>query len=561
MRDILRRLGGPDSISFNAWLILAPISIFFTQEVAPEGYSPDYSYLNGLAVGFLGHAVTGAVLFLGWALVLSRSQKPKPLVFLFILALAGGARGVSVSFLMEALGVVSSADYAERIRSGVVLIVVWFGVAGLVSDARASYRRSYASLVNSISEQLQIRTSGELLIQQSRDEILDQIKATLAQALRLGAKAGDIHLAVDDLVRPLSHRLASDLSDLRRVPVGPKRTVKLYPVLQTAFSKTAYHPLAVALMAVLGTLASRIWSLGPQAFLVSISDLIVIWLGLWLAHRIGIKGFGAIVAWFSVGFASAAVADLLVNPQPFSDPISLIYFSVNVVGPALLFALLAAYDEEANKNLGLLQVSLRRLEWETQALRQRLWLERKRLSRFVHSELQSRLRSFALRFEFQGAEPNESDLIRLRNECEAALVFDDEQKPLSDQLRQTVELWRGVVDCHVEIPFELLDLIERDPYASSALAELIREALSNSVKHGRASKVEISCKLESESDAGAGLVLVISDDGNTELEAKQGLGSSMFNEVTSEYSLTRESGSTVLRARLPIRIAEHQIDI
>jgi hypothetical protein len=247
MRNILRRLGGPDSISLNAWLLLAPISVFFTQEVVPEGYSENYSYLNGLLVGVIGHLVTGAVLFLAWALLFKRLSNPQPVLFLGMLALAGAARGLSVSYFMEQLGVLVAADYPERVRSGVVLIVIWFGVAGLVSDARASYRRSQQSLLESIEQQLELRSSGEKLIQSSRAEILEQIKATLAQALKLGSKAGDIQSAVDDLVRPLSHRLALDLYELSRNPKRSKRSIKIYPVLQTAFSKTAFNPLPVAL--------------------------------------------------------------------------------------------------------------------------------------------------------------------------------------------------------------------------------------------------------------------------------------------------------------------------
>ncbi len=555
MRKILRRLGGPDSISLNAWLLLAPISVFFTQEVVPEGYSEDYTYINGLMVGLIGHVVTGAVLFLARAWIFKRLSKPQPVLFLATLALAGAVRGLSVSYSMELLGVLEAADYPERVRSGIVLIVIWFGVAGLVSDARASYRRSQQSLLDSIEQQLELRTSGERLIQISRAEILDQIKTTLAQALKLGSKAGDIQAAVDDLVRPLSHRLAMDLDELSRKPKQPKRSIKIYPVLQTAFYKTAFNPLPVALMAVFGTITSRLWTLGPQALLISVSDLLVIAGGMWLAKRLKLSGFLAILAWILIGFSSAAVADLLVNPEPLSNPTALLYFSVNVLGPALLFALLAAYDLEADKNLELLKLSLSRLEWETQAMRQRLWLERKRLSRFVHSELQSRLRSFAIRFQFQGSDPSEADLRRLREECEAALVFDDEQKPLSEQLVQTIELWRGVVECEVLIPDELMEIIEQDPYASSAIAEVIREGITNAVRHGGASHVRVDCTLTGDIQTGHALKLAITDNGQQDLVDNSGLGMKMLSEVTSSNSLSRDSGITTLSAELPIRLS------
>jgi signal transduction histidine kinase len=410
-------------------------------------------------------------------------------------------------------------------------------------------------LLESIEQQLELRSSGEKLIQISRAEILEQIKATLAQALKLGSKAGDIQSAVDDLVRPLSHRLALDLHELSRNPKQPKRSIKIYPVLQTAFSKTAFNPLPVALMAVFGTITSRLWTFGPQALIISLSDLVIIWAGMLIAKRLKISRFLAIFAWILIGFSSAAVADLIVNPDPLSNPTALLYFSVNVLGPALLFALLAAYDLEAEKNLGLLKLSLSRLEWETQAMRQRLWLERKRLSRFVHSELQSRLRSFAMRFQFQGSDPSEADLKRLREECEAALVFDDEQKPLSEQLKQTIELWRGVLECEVLISDELMDLVEQDPYASSAVAEVIREGITNAVRHGGANHVRVDCTITGDTQTGHALKLAITDNGQQDLVDNSGLGMKMLGEVTSSYSLSRDSGLTILSAELPIRLS------
>jgi signal transduction histidine kinase len=274
-----------------------------------------------------------------------------------------------------------------------------------------------------------------------------------------------------------------------------------------------------------------------------------------IAKRLEISGFLAIFAWVLIGFSSAAVADFIVNPDPLSNPPALLYFSVNVLGPALLFALLAAYDLEAEKNLELLKLSLSRLEWETQALRQRLWLERKRLGRFVHSELQSRLRSFAMRFQFQGSDPSESDLKRLREECEAALVFDDEQKPLSEQLKQTIELWHGVLECEVLISDELMDLVEQDSYASSAVAEVIREGITNAVRHGGANHVRVDCTITGDTQTGHALKLAITDNGQQDLVDNSGLGMKMLGEVTSSYSLSRDSGLTILSAELPIRLS------
>lgn len=537
MRDQLNRLGGPNGISFIAWLILAPISVLFTHEVVPEGYHENFTDLNGYLVGVIGHGVTGLVLWLGKITLLRNvSQKPRPITTLLIFATAGALRGVAVAYSMEALQVTYVSDYSSRVRSGIALVVIWFALAGLMSDARITYRESYRELMVAIERQLELRSKGQLLITEARQEIIDQIKQTISLALRRGSSTGDIHLAVDDLVRPLSHRLTLDAESLIGPQRSPKRRIRLLPVFKTAIYRTPLYPVEVAVVAVFGTVLSRIWALGLMGFIVSVIDFLVIWLMLSTAERLNLRGPQIPLVWFVTGLLTALIGDLVANPTPLSDPTAILYFSVNVFVPAMLFSLLAAYNLEAKQNLELLQTNLKSLTWETDALKQRAWVEQKRLARFVHSDLQSRLRAFALRLNFAGTEPTEQQLQELREECEAALVFDDEQQSLAGFLGSLKALWKGVADIEVSCSAEIFGLLNQDCYATAAAIEIVRESTTNAVKHGHAGRIELGFELSDEGSR-QNLVITVTDDGKSKGDSKPGLGHKTLQELSSSVKL------------------------
>ena len=107
------RMGGPNGITFRAWILISPVSIIFTWVVLPEGYAPTANMWNGFLVGLLAHIVTGLVLLLGKYTVLRNvAKKPRPATSLVVFALAGAARGWSVAYLLEIFAVTEKADYA-----------------------------------------------------------------------------------------------------------------------------------------------------------------------------------------------------------------------------------------------------------------------------------------------------------------------------------------------------------------------------------------------------------------------------------------------------------------
>lgn len=544
-------MGGPYGITWLAWLVLAPISTFFTIEVVPEGYTPGYSHLTGYLVGFLGHCVTGAVLLLGKFTILRNvDSKPRPSLMLSWFALAGIARGASVAWMFGAWGITANPDYLERMRSGAVLVLVWFAVSAVMVDGYYGYRNSFYQLTEKLENQRSMRDRGAVELKQRIDGLIEQIRATLSGALRAGYSSRDIHNAVDEMVRPLAHGLEQKSRVQAQVQGKVRRRIKPGPILRTALWDTPYNPGWTALMAVVGSVSSRVWQLGWLGIIDAAMNAAVIWLIFSTAKRLRLVGPAVPFVWFGTGVLAAYTGQLIATGTAALSS-SLVYLSVNVFAPALIVALIGAFDRNANANLDVLRKVISELEWETSALEQRVWVEQRRLARFVHSELQSRLRAFALRMDLAGQMPTAEEISELRQQCESALSIGGEQRDFVLFQNDIQELWGGLITVRFDVDATARSALQVDPYATAAAIEICREGIGNAAKHAKAKAIDIN--IQASGGHSGQLDIEIVNDGRSTLSGEQGFGLRTIAELSSNWSLFKRGSETVLQATLPIQ--------
>lgn len=547
------RMGGPNGITFRAWILISPVSIIFTWVVLPEGYAPTANIWNGFLVGLLAHIVTGLVLLLGkYTILRNVAKKPRPVTSLIVFALAGAARGWSVAYLLELFQVTEQADYADRILAGLLLVMIWFAVSAVMVDGERQYKASYAELLAQIERQTSLRTEQASALKNYQEKLLAEIKATLSDALKSGKTASDIHESVERLIRPLAHRLNSSVNFFQTPAKPPSRKIQLAPVIRTAFNQTAYSPLWTILVAVLATAYSKLWQFGLAAVLDSIVSALVIWTFFTLAKRWKLYGVWVMPIWFATGLSASLVTAFFSGNLSVAGIPNVLYLSINVVVPAAIVASIGAFDRNTDHNLSVLRELADRVGWEAASLEQRAWVEQQRLARFVHSELQGRLRAFALRLDVSGRLPTDGDIAKLRQECEEAFPLETKQRNFEEFLQNNLALWEGVVEIKADISHEVFAALASDTYASAAAEEIWKEAVVNAVRHGKAQQIEISARLERSVSDQLLLVLEFVDDGIGPSDSQQGMGSALFEQLTISKSLVREVGKTRLTATLTI---------
>jgi signal transduction histidine kinase len=305
-------------------------------------------------------------------------------------------------------------------------------------------------------------------------------------------------------------------------------------------------------VAVLATAYSKLWQFGLTALIDSVVSALIIWTFFTLAKRWKLYGFWVLPVWFFTGLSASLVTAWFSGNLSLQGIPSVLYLSINVVVPAAIVASIGAFDRNTERNLTTLRELADRVSWEAASLEQRAWVEQQRLARFVHSELQGRLRAFALRLDISGRKPTDEDIEKLRQECEEAFPLETKQRNFEDFLQNNLALWEDVVSIQTNIASEVFAALAADTYASAAVEEIWKEAVVNAVKHGRAKHLVINASIERSFSDQLLLVLEFNDDGIGPSEPKRGMGLAQLEQLTISHSLIRNENQTQLKAILTI---------
>jgi len=124
---------------------------------------------------------------------------------------------------------------------------------------------------------------------------------------------------------------------------------------------------------------------------------------------------------------------------------------------------------------------------------------------------------------------------------------DRQERPLvlEEALADIRGTWAGVA----QVGWVLHDLdasqIDAQPALSASVSEIVRESVSNAIRHGDASEIRVELRLV----GGGELSIRITDNGRGIANSdSRGLGSSMLDETCLWWERTRVNEATTLRA-------------
>lgn len=180
-------------------------------------------------------------------------------------------------------------------------------------------------------------------------------------------------------------------------------------------------------------------------------------------------------------------------------------------------------------------------------MNQRLWIEKKRLARYVHSDIQGRVRAAAL----SNSVVTMADVEKLQQECIDALDLSRELPSFDRFYSDTVELWDGVARISLDADPKALQAIESDSFGLASVVEIVREGVGNAIRHGKAKNVEVGLRFEQEGNPILG-VEVLNDGEVAAKGATPGFGSQTISEVSSSWGLDRVGEKTRLWAQVPV---------
>jgi len=165
------------------------------------------------------------------------------------------------------------------------------------------------------------------------------------------------------------------------------------------------------------------------------------------------------------------------------------------------------------------------------------------LARYLHGELQAGLIATSLLLQ-RASKTGDTDLARHALRSAANILRQDHarmsQSRISSpqaRLEKISTGWRGIAEVRIDLNW--IDHLETS--VQNDVIALIDEGVSNAIRHAKASVISVSGTREE------GVVqLEIRSDGTGMTEQTPGLGTKLFNELTSSYSYSRQGDKNLL---------------
>lgn len=563
--DWRSRLGGTNAITLPAWLLTLPGAVVTPALTAPEATGAQV--LAWFALGFLAHLISGAVLLAGRLTVLpAKARSPRPWAFVTVVVVAGLARGLFIAVVAFDTGLADSLNLVFRLVSAPATLLLWFSIATLIVDSSRRHRLTMHLLASQLEREAQVAVQSAEVIQRYRDSIVLDTKRIVAEQLEhsvaLSADpdlaASQLRKVADEVIRPLSHELnlrsihdAELIGDVERA--GHPRRVPLSTYVRAMVEARPFRPALTALV-ILGTsVYVTILLLGPVEGIVAVTLLCAFTYALSRIAQsataraeggdVGLRSARVLGWWIAISLFDALAMfvmwgqanDWMLDGVALEIAFSLTAFFLVAAIPQVAVAAAGATSWLRESAEASLQEAAETTEWMTARLRQQAYLEKRQISRVLHGEVQARIVSMALQIQLN---PPADSAVAMRDLSEQISAALGAQRDFAwaDELARVAQLWTDAIDLMVTIADDAVILLDADPTAARSVVEVVREAITNAVRHGGADAV--TCTVAEDDSS---VVVVVTNDGIAVNESERpGLGCQLFDAVCIHWEFVTE---------------------
>ena len=498
-----------------------------------------------------------------------------------VMVLASVVRGIVLSETLVMVGYVTDPDYLFRIGSSVfnIMVALMFATAayGLLRTHRL--KRSQLLTEKARLEQLNERLSEQLaeVSVQLIESIQHDIRSELARVDQ--SPSADLFeilkSAIDDVVRPLSHYLHATANTWAEPALTiPRLSVNLRQVLTLSLRPQTLNPLGLSLVVAVMCLPAVVieffgWRM---LFLVSIAVLVGSSM-LEMLKRLAVKiaahndsPWRDVLSHYLVLAASGAVTGVtlfdaihLTRPAYTHNFFHAYWYSIFFAWFYVLFGTFVAAVNGTVTHLHNVELELQAttdaLQWQAARARETYRQRLRTLSRTLHGQIQAAMASAYLRL--QSVQQDGGDVRALASELLVGInaMVDSLNSetvppaPLDEVIEKVRSNWAGIAEIEYSIDSRAAQAIGADELCQTSLVDLIPELCFNSIKHGRASRINVVIK----SSGMRTVQLSVIDNGVTEsAEAHVGLGSELLESSTIAWDRVHSASGSNTRAVLAV---------
>lgn len=573
--EIADRITGRWAVSFRAWLYLGIIGGIGTasRTYSILGISHAESILFALAIA----AITAPVYFLlSKTLLRKRFTESLSLIrvfsFYIIIWLSVGITEILITiYVFDKTALLGPQLFAPLFPDIFGFIASSYLLAEFDSNRKDISRLVFArsALAKTVQESRdQVLTERWQLISAIQDSIFFQLDGIKNQfsSIRNGNSKTEIETLANQLedyssntIRKLSHEMGNDAT--KSEPIDRKLFIGMEKIQN--FSN-AYAPIISFKLTIIGVLLvggfSQLSLNGIPGFLFQIGTAIALTPILFVGSKLTKKfspgnipvGFMIFLATvFLSGYVAVGISNLIIRSEiilrnPYTPTVHAARLLVLVIISSLIVTIVEARRKTLN-DLEALNIQLQsELEW----IDNRSSSLRSDLASILHGPLQGRIAGVAMALRLTINDPHLSEEAKTFRFIEIEKLFskviedvqqlfevkENEKIPsIIIKLIQLRRSWEGIAKVSWDISPEVFASL---PYSSfSNISEILYEAISNSVRHGKAKKVKFSFFLNVND-----LIIKINDDGSgVKAGFKPSLGLNKITQSGGQYSFSNDS--------------------
>jgi hypothetical protein len=561
------RLGQPAALSPIAGLIYLPFGLLGPLIIDRSRFGG--SFLMWLFVGLVGQSALMLVMWVGKTLIVRINKaghdRSHPPMVITVLVLAIVARAMALGWLAYLLQLTPTFEIEYRLRAGAMGQLVALIMCAILASATVhhvnltrsleSERLALENLSRQIIQRLRsIQESIRAEVEKSITPLIQQI-GNLAHRGQLDTESQKVQSVVariiDEDLRPLSHRLASEVSiDIDQLSLQSSEPVRRLAIPSRIGISFLVRPILVAVLVGVMGASQAMRDRGALEILVNtvlIALLVasILWILRWCLRGwtpqtwVAAPMAGALTV-LSIGLVywiNTLIDNGIAGPIGIVGVIAIFVIAIVSVAFSLTETTVLKQEEQ------LLELNAELIR-AVSTLRQQEFIARKNLSYVIHGAIQGSLHASLMRLA-ASERPSVELIDSIRSDIvNATQKLNDSSSNytyLVDTLSEIVDLWEGVCDVTWTLGYRTVSLLAGSPTTAMSVAEIVRECIANSVRHGKASKASVDISPQNDL-----VIVTVIDNGLGESpDAHSGLGSHMMNELC--VSWCRESSETGTR--------------
>ena len=581
---LLEPLADQHAISPMAWLLTLPGACVMTLVLTPGRV--DGTFTQWMLLGGTVHVACGVLLFMVRVAMAHVRGLSRAAIVLGAVCAIGATRGVLIGVSAQWLGWAHGTHLAIRIPGAMASFSFWLMLAMVLTVGTRLHRDTMREIRQGLLDQRKLfeRSTSKLakqrnqLISETRRTVALQLEGVRALEVRPEQAAERLRAVVDSVVRPLSHAIErQSLSDeaefLAETRVErPRLPLRRYQELLC--SRLAFRPFASGLLVIASATPLSIHLLGFRLAVAALSLVgIVLTTCLALARSsvprffqrssVAVRSSAVITSWLLIAAISALVMMASIDladawTTDWSTSLQTQRAVSFAASAALSMGAICACAVEAvvraarfDAETELREVAAR-MRWALAKHRQAAWAQQQQLSRALHGDVQSRIVSLALQLQLHPPTDVSSAISTLTLDIDHALSAGS-PTDWTTALDDIVALWSPAIQLSWDISPDFERAMHADPVAMRAVVEVLREGITNAVRHSAARHIRITL-----SAGPAEIHVRVRDDGDGACAiSTPGLGTQLLNSVCLEWDLQLRDGG-VLNACIPFTNVEQK---